>query len=220
MRIQKEGGTTHGSWALIWQQALWSLLYIDYESFQCLFEAGISNPSPYPGLQVQCHKLSIPGKMSFGEHLHSELSDFSAHILFLFDYHAASFLFSIVFFNFLGVAHGLQFRRYLENVHRLDDKWMNDYDETTYRTEPQKEGLCAVAQLTSIAPGKGQYWFRKRRSHQCLLTPIWNDSGFTSLFSPLLSAFLPENQRCLQEAELWPPQAHSVVLPDPSLQSY
>lgn len=34
---------------------------------------------------------------------------------------------------------------------------MNDCDKTAYRTEPLKEGLSAVAQLTSIAHGKGQY---------------------------------------------------------------
>lgn len=34
---------------------------------------------------------------------------------------------------------------------------MNDYNKTAHSTEPQKEGLSAVAQLASIAPGKGRY---------------------------------------------------------------
>lgn len=61
-----------------------------------------------------------PRQDKLGENLHSDLSDFSVPVLFLFDY-AASFLFMVVF-NSLGMAHNLQLRRCLKNVHRLDDE--------------------------------------------------------------------------------------------------
>ena len=59
------------------------------------------------------------------------------------------------FFNSLGMAHNLQLRRCLENVHRLDDEWMNDCDKTAYRTEPWKRVSVQWPSWLPLPLGKG-----------------------------------------------------------------
>lgn len=117
---------------------------------------------------------------------------------FLFDYPAFSFLFLTVFFNSLGVAHGLPHRRCSVNDHRMDDERMIEYHTKTFRTWERdwKSKRVSVKWLSWLSLLLGKGWDQCRRkkgllcpSHFPCKWATWDDSGmtnFVSLFSPML----------------------------------